>query len=173
MADEIVRLRVDDNQFQSGLLVLKDLLRKKGAPDAFIDETLQALAEYAGVIAEQNQIIYPPQREPLPEKPRFSKKTGKQLKPRKRKRYKRTGVLGGSLTSDARRESALAWVAYVGTNVSYAPYVVGMPDDDPGQAWFHQNYWSPLELQLKDELPVIIYGVNLRLYQIVQALMKG
>lgn len=167
MADEIVRLAVDSSQIQSEIAALRGMV-----DDELFNTIIGELTKLAGVSAEQYEIFYPPQREPLPEKPRYSKKTGKQLKPRKRKRYKRTGVLGGSLTSDAEQEALGAWIAFVGTNVEYAPYVVGMPTDDPGQAWFHQNYWNPLETQLTQHLPDIIAIIQARLTYIVQGLLS-
>lgn len=163
---ELVRLQVDNSQIQG---LYARLLR---LGDEKFDAVIELLAQTAGAAAEQYEIIYPPQREPMPEKPRFSKKTGKQLKPRKRTRYKRTGVLGGSLTSNAEREALGVWIAKVGTNVTYAPYVVGMPDDDPGQAWFHQNYWTPLLTELTAHLPEITEVVRERLETLVKALLS-
>lgn len=121
-----------------------------------IEGLLKELASLAAVTAEQYLIIYPPQRPPRPPKPKYSKKTGKLLKPRKVKRYKRTGVLGGSLTSVAAQLAPLSWIGKVGTKIKYAPYVVGLPTDDPGQAWFHQGNWTPMATSLTNHINDII-----------------
>jgi hypothetical protein len=121
-----------------------------------IEGLLKELASLAGVAAEEYVVHYPPQRPPRPPKPRYSKKTGKKLKPQKRKRYKRTGVLGGSITSVAAQLAPLSWIAKVGTNIKYAPYVVGMPTDDPGQAWFHQGNWEPIQTSITNHIGDII-----------------
>lgn len=110
--------------------------------DAFLKEA----TEYLGVTAEEFGIVYPVQPEPRTPKPRYSERTGKQLKPRKPKRYVRTGRLGASQTSRSEPAGAGVWFAIVGTDVKYAPRVVGRPApvDNPGQAWFHQGVWTPL-----------------------------
>lgn len=150
MADEMFKINVNNIAIDYAIAKLRSL------GDDYINELLGFLAKSAGVTAEQYLVIYPPQREPTPEKPRFSKKTGKQLKPRKRRRYKRTGVLGGSITSVAAQIAPLSWIATIGTNIEYAPYVVGLPTDDPGQAWFHQGYWEPMATSLSNHINDII-----------------
>ncbi len=127
---------------------------------SFGDEQLNATLEYCtdlmGTSAELYAIVYPPQREPRPSKPRYSKKTGKELKPRKRKQYRRTGRLGANLThSKPEMVEFLEWFTKVGTDVEYSPYVVGEPDDDPGQAWMHVGVWTPMITNIRANLPAI------------------
>lgn len=128
-------------------------LRALGDDD--LDAMLGDIARLVGVKLEEISGVYPPQPEPRPPKKRYSKRTGRELKVKPRKRYKRTGVLGGSLTSEPRKIGALAWLAVLGTNIDYAPYVWGLPDDEPGQAWFHQGIWTPLAVDVRNNIELI------------------
>lgn len=133
----------------------------QGMNDDEFDKLLSDLVRLAAVTAETNGIIYPVQREPVTPKPRYSKKTGKLLKPRKNKQYIRTGRLGASLTSGLpEKVEKFHWKAQIGTNTGYGAYVVGTPDDDPGQAWFHQGHWIPLQYQLESDKSGIIEAVK-------------
>lgn len=148
--DEMFSMKVNTPAIEYAIQQLRAL------GDDKVNQMIGELTALAGVTAEQYLVIYPPLRPPRPPKPRYSKKTGKELKPRKRKPYKRTGNLGASITSTAAQLAPLHWIATVGTNIEYAPYVVGMPDDDPGQAWFHQGYWEPIEISLTAHINDII-----------------
>jgi phage gpG-like protein len=121
-------------------------------PANFVDIMLD-VAALLGVKIEELVGDYPPQ--PPPRKPaaRYSKKTGKKLKNRKAKRYKRTGRLGSSLTSEAQEIGSNIFRALIGSNVEYSPYVWALPSDNPGQAWFHKGVWTPLEEQINQVMP--------------------
>lgn len=148
--DDTTRIEVDDSGIQNSIAILR------GFGDDQLNDILQYTTDLMGTAAEQYAIIYPPQQPPRPPKPRFSKKTGKELKPRKVKAYVRTGRLGSSLThSEPEMLEMLSWFTKIGTDVEYSPYVVGMPDDDPGQAWMHKGVWTPMETQIKVNLPAI------------------
>lgn len=63
--------------------------------------------------------------------------------------YVRTGLLGRSLNSVSYFEGNTLVVKW-GTNVIYAPYVIG---DENEQALIHQNYWTPLKKDIETNLP--------------------
>ena len=56
-------------------------------------------------------------------------------------RYTRTGTLGGSISSEAKRVKTFKFEVSVGTNIDYAPLVIGERED---QAMIHQDRWTPL-----------------------------
>lgn len=157
MPDDLFKLKVNTPAIDYAISKLRAL------GDDKLNKIIGELTALAGVTAEQYLVIYPPLRPPRPPKPRYSKKTGKQLAPRKRKPYKRTGNLGASITSAAAQLAPLHWIATVGTNINYGVYVVGMPDDDPGQAWFHQGYWEPIEISLTAHINDIINVIQAEL----------
>lgn len=119
-------------------------LRRVTTPEA-LNRIMLRITAKVGVKAEQLVGGYPPSRPPVQPKPRYSKRTGRRLKDRVNKEYVRTGTLGASLTSRAKEVSLTAWMAVIGSSISYSPYVWGMPDEEPGQAWFHQGVWTPIE----------------------------
>lgn len=131
-----------------------NLLRSFG--DDQLNDALKYCTDLMGTAAETYAVNYPPQREPRPPAPRYSKKTGKELKPRKRVQYKRTGRLGANLThSTPEMGEFLEWFTKVGTDVEYSPYVLQEPDDDPGQAWMHQGVWTPMIQNIRANIPAI------------------
>lgn len=139
------RYSVNDADINNKLARLS-LLAK---PDQFA-RILERITRKVGVRAEQEVGEYPPARPPVQPKPRFSKRTGRRLKDRVNEQYIRTGVLGASLTSQAVEQgTGNSWLALVGTTIEYAPYVWALPSDDPGQAWFHQGVWTPLEIAVQ------------------------
>lgn len=131
-------------------------LRRLATPDQ-LDRILERITRKVGVLAEQEVGEYPPARPPVVPKPRFSKRTGRRLKDRVNEEYIRTGVLGASLTSRAIEQGiGNAWLAVIGSKIEYAPYVWGLPSDDPGQAWFHRGVWVPLEIAVQQNPQVYV-----------------
>jgi hypothetical protein len=55
--------------------------------------------------------------------------------------YRRTGTLGKSITSQTLPDFVGGVIVLVGTNVQYAPYVIGKTE----QADYHKGNWTPLE----------------------------
>lgn len=69
--------------------------------------------------------------------------------------YVRTGLLGKSITSSVLVGDGEV-SAVVGSNVVYSPYVLGDPDDPDKtkrQAKVHQDYWEPMIVSIRDNLP--------------------
>lgn len=61
-----------------------------------------------------------------------------------RSTYRRTGLLGRSITVETRATPEGA-ESEIGTNVPYGPYVIG---DDTMQAWMHKGRWWQLPDQV-------------------------
>jgi hypothetical protein len=68
---------------------------------------------------------------------------------------KRTGALGASITSEPRQIES-ATVINVGSNLFYAPYVIGDEESDPPQSHYHAGVWTPLSQNLSDNIPALI-----------------
>jgi hypothetical protein len=128
-------------------------LSKLAGHQTFSDIVMRITAKI-GVKAEELTGPYPPQPEPHQPAPKISPRTGNPLKARIHKRYRRTGVLEASLTSKA-VDKGNAWVALLGTKVTYAPYVWARPEDKPGQAWMHVGVWRPLATGVQENRAVI------------------
>jgi hypothetical protein len=62
--------------------------------------------------------------------------------------YRRTGLLGRSITSDIRELSPSSVTVAVGTNDPKAKYVIGTPDE--GQNHYFNGVWTPLQTNLDD-----------------------
>ncbi len=106
------------------------------------DTILRQITARVGVLAEQLTGGYPPQ--PSPKNPK--------------KPYRRTGRLGASLTSAVEADAeAQAYIAVLGSNVTYAEKVWGERNDTPGkgQAWMHEGVWTPLEEGILQNTSVI------------------
>lgn len=135
---------------------VNDLLaRLRSLDESEFANAMLDVTRLVGVKLEELVVDYPPQPEPRTTPGGVDPETGEIKKPRKRKRYKRTGRLGASITSEPRQYSNDTWVAAVGSNVVYSPYVIGEPSDNPGQAWFHQGVWTPLRQDILNNLPAI------------------
>lgn len=61
--------------------------------------------------------------------------------------YRRTGTLGRSITSKVRRTADAVYID-VGTNVSYAPLVIGKER----QAAYHRGNWTPLQDDIENNI---------------------
>jgi hypothetical protein len=131
---------------------LLDNLRQRAPDRKLVLIVLERVARKIGAAAEASVSAYPPPSgKPMPAvydridaqgNPYKSKfKRGEIRIP-----YRRTGRLGASITSDIEVKSADASAStFVGTNVAYAPYVIGTPGAMPGQAPYHTGTWTPLE----------------------------
>jgi hypothetical protein len=71
--------------------------------------------------------------------------------------YHRTGLLGRSITSEVRDVTPTSATAAVGTNVGYAPYVIGPPGVQ--NPYFAGN-WTPLETDVQTGLPKILSAAS-------------
>lgn len=121
---------------------------------------LTAIGRRIGVAAESVVSEYPPQRrEPLPRIYQRKRPDGStymsKFKSRKQQGYvfgvlirerripyKRTGKLGQSITSAVQSVARDGVTVAIGTNLNYAPYVIGIP---PTQSHYHQGNWTPLQ----------------------------
>jgi hypothetical protein len=77
--------------------------------------------------------------------------------------YDRTGTLGRTLGSSVSggksgkpdvyevREMGSTWEGHFGTNLEYAPHVIGPPDAEPNQAWMHYRWWTTDTVKEKAE----------------------
>lgn len=63
----------------------------------------------------------------------------------------RTGLLGRSITSRVEADGNVV-IVYVGTNIPYAPPVIGQP---PVQSHYHQGSWTPMADNLRNNVDVI------------------
>lgn len=125
-----------DVQFRMGIKVkgLKEL-RAKLEPSRF-DFVIFVTLGRVGAMMEEDSNGYPPQ--PQPANPK--------------RRYRRTGRLGSSLTTEVVMNSEV-YAVKLGSNVTYSPRVWAMPGDLPiGQAWMHKGVWTPLEESVRGNL---------------------
>jgi hypothetical protein len=67
--------------------------------------------------------------------------------------FRRSGQLARSITSKVVEATASSVSVAVGTNLSYAKYVIGTPSE--GQSHYHQGTWSPLQTDLDTHTSVI------------------
>lgn len=121
---------------------------------------IQRIAERTGLKAEEIASVYPPAKKR--KKPKLymrfrpngavyysAFKNAKQayfvmrLIKEGKVPYRRTGRLGASVTSKVEQRGNV-WIITVGTNVSYAPYVLDVPFPRGKQAAIHAYYWTPL-----------------------------
>jgi hypothetical protein len=152
---------------------------------ANLQSALAAAGRAVGVAAEGSISPYPPPSgKPLPKYyTRVSKVTGQtylsKFKSLKQQRfvlslaarglipYRRTGLLGRSITSDIRDLSATGVSAVIGTNTTYAPYVI----DRVKQSHYHKGNWTPLQDDIERNLPAITEAGNEAFVQAVRQLM--
>lgn len=69
--------------------------------------------------------------------------------------YVRTGTLGRSITTGV-RDAADAILGVIGTNLDYAPYVIGGPDE---QAWMHAGRWWQLPAYVEENLDDVVEAI--------------
>ena len=67
-------------------------------------------------------------------------------------RYRRTGLLGRSIATDV-KPLGTAIIGTIGSNVEYAPYVIG---GDDVQAPIHQGRWWQLEKVVEAQIPAVV-----------------
>lgn len=135
--------------------------------DGLSDSSMQGVMEFTGravgVAAEGYVSEYPePSGKPLPKiydrvdaKGRAYKSKFKSIKQQRfvfsliargGVPYRRTGLLGRSITSDIRELSPSSVTVAVGTDDPKAKYVIGTPDE--GQSHYHMGTWTPLQTDL-------------------------
>lgn len=142
--------------------------------DANMQTALVAAGRAAGVAAESVVSPYPPPSgKPLPiYYTRTSIVTGKQFKSkfkslaqqryvlalaaRGKIPYKRTGILGKSITSDISNLTSQSVTVSIGTNKGYAPFVI----DKYRQSHYHMGNWTPLQTDIERGLPTISDAAN-------------
>lgn len=61
--------------------------------------------------------------------------------------YRRSGQLGRSITSDIESVSSAQVTVSIGTNLGYAPLVIGDPETE--QAPYHFGNWTPLQQDME------------------------
>jgi hypothetical protein len=136
--------------------------------DLFKPETLEKALRQAGVkmgVAAEGQVSeYPPQSHaPLPVQYTRTGVQGNtfQSKFQSQKQqgkvfamiaggeipYRRSGRLGQSITSDVENTTPTEVTVSVGTNVTYAPDVIGDPQTQ--QHPYHQGNWTPLQVDME------------------------
>lgn len=71
--------------------------------------------------------------------------------------YVRTGTLGKSVTWEVQQTGREGWALVIGSNVDYAPFVIGGEDL---QAWMHIGWWTPLEGMIVEGLDEILTVVT-------------
>lgn len=136
--------------------------------DLFKPETLQRALEQAGrkmgAAAEAQVSEYPPQTHaPLPVNYERVNTSGiiyfSKFKTQKQQGkvftmiaggeipYRRSGRLGQSITSEVVEASPTSVTVSIGTNVIYAPRVIGDPQTQ--QSPYHQGNWTPLQVDME------------------------
>lgn len=135
----------------------------KALSDSSLQNVMEVTGRAVGVAAEGFVSEYPePSGKPLPKiydrvdaKGRAYKSKFKSLRQQRFVMalgarggipYRRTGLLGRSITSDIRDLSPTSVTVAVGTDDPKAKYVIGTPDE--GQALYHQGWWTPLQTDL-------------------------
>lgn len=81
--------------------------------------------------------------------------------------YRRTGLLGRSITSDVSDVSPIGVTVKVGTNVSYAPFVI----DRDRQSHYFQGNWIPLQNDIENNMNVITDAASAAYVRAVRALL--
>lgn len=154
---------------------------------ATLTRIMTAGARKAAVAAESVVSPYPrPSRKSLPALYTRQRKSGttykskfKSLKQQRmvfhllalgRIPYKRTGLLGRSITSDVARADAREAVIVIGSNAPHAPLVIGTP---PVQAAYHRGNWRPLADDIQRGLPTITRAFEDGALDALQAALKG
>jgi hypothetical protein len=134
----------------------------------FKPETLQKALTQAGLkmgaAAEAQVSEYPPQsHDPMPKQYTRTDASGRIYKSKYRDMahqhyifalvaageipYRRTGRLGQSITSEVMEASPTEVTVSVGTNVTYAPDVIGDPTTQ--QIPYHRGNWTPLQVDME------------------------
>ncbi len=67
--------------------------------------------------------------------------------------YRRTGLLGRSITSKVVEATATSVSVAIGTNDKKAKYVIGTPSE--GQSHYHQGTWTPLQVNIDTHTKVL------------------
>lgn len=162
------------------LLAKQGKLRIKGATLS-ISDVWFLIARKVGVVAESRVSEYPvPPTKPLPKIYQRTRKDGTTYlskfksmrqqayvirKMQTEGAYTRTGTLGNSINSAVKRKTPTLFIVEIGSNVPYAPYVIGEPED---QAPIHADRWSPLsedvgsaeaQVQYQDVIQTEVEGI--------------
>lgn len=97
--------------------------RKLAGASAVISKALKGTLEKSLQVIKESVLPYPP--------------------PPPTSKYIRTGTLGRSLGSKGVMGGGKMYSAEFGTELNYAPYVIGM-----AQAWMHKGRWWRLEVEV-------------------------
>ncbi len=81
--------------------------------------------------------------------------------------YRRTGLLGRSITSDIANLTPVSVDVLIGSNWADAKYVIGTPDE--GQSMYHQGTWTPLQNDIDNNAAKINATAQLAFGQAVRA----
>lgn len=77
--------------------------------------------------------------------------------------YRRTGALGRSIIYEIVALSTRLVVVSIGTNLSYARYVIDIDDQAP----YFQNVWTPLQTDIAQALPAMQRAANVALVKAI------
>ena len=78
--------------------------------------------------------------------------------------YRRTGTLGKSITSVVEKQTGRILMK-IGTSVPYASLIIGSKDI---QALYHQGTWTPLEDDIRRDLPEIMGTFERSLFEVLK-----
>lgn len=85
--------------------------------------------------------------------------------------YRRTGTLGKSITSEARDVSESGVTTAVGTNIPYAPFVIGNSPDE--QSHYHAGNWTPLVEDINRDIGTVVQAFENALVRGIEGALKG
>ncbi len=136
---------IDMSALDDFLQRIDDLQR----PDVFAQISRKA-SQAAGVEAEKGISPYPPKRNPA-------------------SKYKRTGTLGKSISSSPFLMGGVSGF-FIGTNVKYAPRVIGSPQQ---QAAVNRDWWTPLAHDIYDNMPAIADAYRLMFVAETNRYLRG